>query len=218
MGTLFTPIVNGFWQATYNDQQGSSMPGMFVNAPDINLADAATVVASGGEMLDNMMCAGSFCVVNFLGITRSGDRQGVNNLSVTPFTGTTIPETSSLGVIVRTQQMRTNRFGLGALWDGDIATVIRTDRVGARIWVWVDQDNPPTIGARSGYVSEAIENNVISYLTTVPSGGIAIGGLIVHALDENCRITTNIGQQLIAGLIEFTTGATDYDRTYGLTI
>jgi hypothetical protein len=194
------------------------MPGMFVNASDYNLADAATAVVPEGTMLDQMLTTGSFCLMNFLGINRTGDRAGVNNLSVTPITGTAIPETSSLSVLVRTQQCRTNRFGLGAVWNGDIATVIRTDRVGARIWVWADADQLPTIGARSAYISESIDNNVISFLTTVPSGGIQINGIIVHACDPNCKIVTNIGEELIAALIEFVTVSTDYDRSYGLTI
>jgi hypothetical protein len=218
MSDLFMPITNGFWQATYSDQQGTSLPGTLVNAGDINLADGATCRIPDGTLLDGMMTSGSFCMVNFIGVNMTGDRVGVNNLSVTPFTATTIPDTSSLGIVVRTQQMRTGRYGISGCSDGDVATVIRTDRIGARIWVWVDKNNAPSIGSRNAYITTVGTDNELSYMTTVQEGNVALFGFILYGVDQNTHLTTSAGKELVSGLIELTTVASDYDRAYSLTI
>jgi hypothetical protein len=220
MPTIFAPLIASFAQSTYNDQMGSQLPGMLANAADKNMCDAATVFVPEGTMIEDSLCAGSFCILNFQykSILGEGDRAGTNSFAAVPVIANTMPDFSALGVVVRTQQMRSNKFGLPSIHMNDMASIIRTDRIGARVWVWCDSDNAPEVGARTGYISQVLENNVVSYLSVVPSGGLSITGIIVHAVDRNCQIETNINLPLCAALIEFTTAGTDAEHSYPITI
>jgi len=220
MATAFSPMVRGFAQASYNDQMGTQLPGMLAYVADKNMCDAATVFMPAGVLPEDSLCAGSFCFLNFqYQNTMAPDaRAGVNTFAAMPITFTTMPDYSAIAVLVHTQQMRTNRFGFPSLNMNDIASVIRTDRIGARVWVWCDSDNAPIIGARSGYISNTLEQYAISYLSAIPSGGLSITGIIVHAVDRNCQIETNINLPLCAALVEFTTAGTDAEHSYPITI
>jgi hypothetical protein len=180
---------SGFGQGTYSDQMGTQLPGMLANASDINLADSASLTATG--TLSGGLAAGSLCYMGYTSGGKSGGRAGSNSMVASATAITPI----SWGVIIRTQQMRTNAGGLGCVADGDMATLLRSDRVGGRVWVLCTSTNIPAVGARSCNV---VDNKAtLDALMLTTGTGTAIDHIIVHAIDT-------LGAYTVA-LIEFTT-------------
>ena len=123
---VYTPQ-RGFAQSQYYDQQATALAGMLANASDINLSDAAFVSATGPDGLTAGMA------VIAVPATQS-NRPGVNYAMVRP----PLTESSGediAGIVIRNQWMRTNAKGEACFFQNDMCNILRTSRVGGRIWV-----------------------------------------------------------------------------------
>lgn len=161
MPNLYTPQKNAFAQSKYYDQMASALAGMLAFASDKNLVDPFIVGAVGNDGLE----AGLAVVA---GPAQDVKRPGMNEQVVTlPASGAAAE--SIVGVVVRNQQMRTNTAGKACLFEGDMCSVARTGRSGARIWVQLaDGEQPAVDGAVSVIVAGADAGKFAT------SGGVAI--------------------------------------------
>ena len=126
--SVYSPVVNAFGQDTYFDQQGTALAGMLANASDINLVDAAVV----GEELDFAVC-GRFYPLK---VDTSIIRPGVNTEKITSYDDATLSSPpDEWCVVVRNQQVQTNAENESGWESKRMANVLRTSRVGGRIWV-----------------------------------------------------------------------------------
>jgi hypothetical protein len=197
---IFTPG-HAFMQSTYSDQMGTALPGMLVNASDINLCDAATSYWPPAPS-DNWFWAGSFTVLDFSGTKYVNDgRKGMNTIAACPVTA--VPTaTQSYGVIVRNGQMYTAADGMACVLHDAQCTVMRTDRVGGRVWVFCSAADKPAVGARSAYIKQF--NNTYALQGSNAGGALALSGIIVHGIEQSTFTTTAAGALALA-LIEFST-------------
>jgi|LQAB01.1.fsa_nt_gi hypothetical protein len=180
---LYTPAT-GFAQTQYSDQWGTALPGQLVNASDINMCDAVTSYWPDSPAPQEVT-AGSIVVVDYSGTDGAKIRKGTNTMVCRPVTAP-LTAVQSLGVLVRTQQIATNENGLGTVYHQSECTVLRMDRVGGRVWVWVLAGQEPVNGARSAY---AIRNGAFTALTTVAAGAQEVDGIIVHAVEPSVIYT-----------------------------
>ena len=115
----------GFIQSTVYDQMGVALEGRLANASDINLCDGICVGESGG------IGVGLGVAVSALS---GAKKTGIND------TKCVLPTSSSIaadfaGVVVRTETGRTDASGKSYVAQNDMATVLKSNRVGGRIWV-----------------------------------------------------------------------------------
>jgi hypothetical protein len=189
----------GFAQTQYSDQCGTALPGQLVNASDINMCDAVTSWWPDNPGQQQVTC-GSFVAVEYSGADIDFVREGVNTMSARQVTGV-LSATQSLGVVVRTQQVATSDLGIATVYHKTECTVLRSDRVGGRVWVWVRSGEEPEVGARSGYVR--MEGS-FTYLTSSATGGQPITNIIVHGVEPAVYFVDS-GVSYKIGLVEFTT-------------
>lgn len=103
--SVYTGSNNGFMQATYVDQQGTALPGDLAYASDVDLIDACVVSMPAGSEGDLLPVGADTTAAQLYGVT------------------------------VRNQQCRTDGNNVSGWGDGDVCNVMRTARVGGRIWV-----------------------------------------------------------------------------------
>lgn len=115
----------GFVQSAVYDQMGISQEGRLANASDINLCDGVSV----GEF--NGIGVG-------LGVTFSAladiKKAGINDTKCLLPTHDSA-EVNFAGIVVKTDTCRTDEYGRNYVAEQEIASVLRSDRVGGRIWV-----------------------------------------------------------------------------------
>lgn len=138
MPHLYTPVRNGFAQSAYPDQQATALPGMLAFTGDCNLVDAFLVGDVGDAGLEAGLAVVAVPAANPL-------RPGLNGLAVLP------PEPGSsgadiVGVVVRSQQMRSNNAGQACHWSQDVCSVARPGRSGARVWARLADGAQPAPG------------------------------------------------------------------------
>lgn len=171
----------GFAQSQYYDQQATALPGMLANASDINLCDSAFISDTYPE---GLTAGTAVCAVP---ATKS-NRPGVNFAMVRPM----YPNASGndiAGIVVRNQWMRTNDNGEACLFKEDICNILRTSRIGGRIWVkLVGTETTIQNGkvycvindtAEHGYTIGAFSAAPISG-TVTPTAGMLLGGTFAY--------------------------------------
>lgn len=178
---MYGPRKHGFAQEQYYDQQATALPGMLANASDINLCDSAFI---SDTYPDGLTAGTAVCAVP---ATKS-NRPGVNFAMVRPMypgaTGNAIA-----GIVVRNQWMRTNDKGEACFFKEDICNVLRTSRVGGRIWVkFVGNETAVQNGkvycvvndtAGHGYTIGAFSAAAIAG-TATPTHGMLLGGTFAY--------------------------------------
>lgn len=121
------PTMNGFGQDQYFDQMATALPGARVFASDNHLTDAYIVDPAIGI---NGLEAGIGVIAK-----KAPDfvRPGHNQLmAALPTAETTAADFE--GVVYRTQQMDSNAAGRACMMAGSMCNVMRSARVGGRIW------------------------------------------------------------------------------------
>jgi len=156
---IFSPIVGGSVQTTYVDQMATALPGDLA-FNDNSLVDA--VIASDSTRYG--IPAGRGIVLSY---TESAVRPGVDRMiAKLPASA----DTQIDGIVVRNQQMQSNSNAEPVWFDGRTMNILRTNRVGGRIWVKLQE----------GSVSSGDEVNVLVGGATPgafsPAGTVTIPG------------------------------------------
>lgn len=178
---MYGPRKHGFAQEQYYDQQATALPGMLANASDINLCDSAFISDTYPE---GLTAGTAVCAVP---ATKS-NRPGVNFAMVRPmFPGATGNDIA--GIVVRNQWMRTNDNGEACFFKEDMCNILRTSRIGGRIWVkFVGTETAVQNGkvycvvndtAGHGYTIGAFSAAPIAG-TATPTSGMLLGGTFAY--------------------------------------
>lgn len=124
----YFPQKHNFGQSEYFDQMSTALPGSRVFASDNHLTDAYIVAPA----VDNDGLIAGIGVV----AAKSADyiRPGINQLQVALPTATSTAADFE-GIVYRNQQMGTNLKGMACAMSGDMCNIMRSARVGGRIWV-----------------------------------------------------------------------------------
>ncbi len=125
---VYSPDRDGSAQEQYADQMDSAYVGMLAETSDINLVD--TFIADPSVSPDGLAAGIGVVEVESAHPTRSGVNQ---SLAAEP--GETTTTADFAGIIVRNQRMATNAGGLPCAFAGDACNVLRSSRVGGRIWL-----------------------------------------------------------------------------------
>lgn len=115
----------GFVQSAIYDQMGISQEGRLANASDINLCDGLSVGETNGIGVG-------------LGVTvaalSGAKKAGINDECVKlPTSSATYADFA--GILIATDTCRTNEAGRNYIAKEEIGTVLRSKRVGGRVWV-----------------------------------------------------------------------------------
>lgn len=182
MPNIYTPVRNGFAQSTYLDQQGTALAGSLAFASDENLVDAFIV----GDVGDDGLEAGLAVIA---ALATDVQRTGLNEQVVTaPAPDTTAAQI--IGVMVRNQQMRSNKAGRACCFAQDLCNVARTGRSGARIWVQIADGAQPAVdgavfvhtdAANAGKFASAADTGIIA-LTNMLFKSAAVDGIALVEL------------------------------------
>lgn len=128
--SVYTGSNNGFMQSAYVDQQGTALPGDLAYASDVDLIDACVVSMPAGSEGD-LLPVGVGVVGAY---SADASRPGMTSTKVSPV-GADATAVTLYGVTVRNQQCRTDGNKVSGWGDGDVCGIMRTKRVGGRIWV-----------------------------------------------------------------------------------
>ena len=163
----------GFVQSSVYDQMGVALEGRLANASDINLCDAYSIGESGGIPVGRGVS---------LSAISGAIKAGINNEKAL------LPTSSSLatdfaGVLVRTDTGHTDANGVNYMAEQEMGTILRSTRVGGRIWV--KAYNQITTGGSLYWI---IDNSVNS---AQPIGGFA-GSAISASTDVDTVQITNV--------------------------
>lgn len=172
----------GFVQTSVDDQMGVALEGRLANASDINLCDGI----SAGENIP----VGYGVVYSVLA---GALKAGINSEKVKlPTADSTSSDFG--GIVIRTETGHTDTNGVSYTAAQEIATVLRSDRVGGRVWVkaqsaittggdiyWVVADD--TDLKTGGFAGSAVTNKTVKLSGVKVISGAAKGGL---ALIELC--------------------------------
>ena len=115
----------GFIQSTVYDQMGVALEGRLANASDINLCDSIVCGTSAGIGVGLGVAVSS---------VSGAIKAGINDTKIVLPTSSSAA-TDFAGVVVRTETGRTDANGKCYVAEGDMATVLKAERVGGRIWV-----------------------------------------------------------------------------------
>lgn len=163
----------GFVQSAVYDQMGVSLAGRLANASDIDLCDAVSVGETNGIGVGLGVAVASLS---------GAKKAGINDTQLK------LPTSSSLatdfaGILVRTDTGRTDADGNSYIGEKEIGTLLRSTRVGGRIWV--KAYNTITAG---GNIYWIIDNSVNS---AQPIGGFS-GSAISADTDVDTVQLTNV--------------------------
>ena len=178
----------GFVQTSVDDQMGVALEGRLANASDINLCDGL----SAGENIP----VGYGVVISAL----SGAlKAGVNAEKVKLPTSSSTAEDFG-GIVIRTETGHTDTNNVSYVAEQEIATVLRSARVGGRIWVkaqsaittggslyWVIADDTTNELTAGGFAGSAVTNKTVVLNGVKVVAGAAKGAL---ALIEICGPST----------------------------
>lgn len=153
----------GFVQSSVDDQMGIALEGRLANASDINLCDGI----SAGENIP----------VGYgvkLGALSGALKAGINDQKVV-LPESTDDATAFAGIVVRTETGHTDANGLNYVALQEIATLLRSTRVGGRIWVkaqsnitkaggvhWVIDDDTVNELTAGGFAGSAVTNKTVA--------------------------------------------------------
>ena len=168
----------GFVQSTVTDQMGVALEGRLANASDINLCDGIS--------------AGEDIPVGY-GVVKSAlsgaVKAGINDEQVKLPTSSA-KATDFAGIVVRTDTGHTNTDNVSYTAKEEIATVLRADRVGGRIWVkaqgaittggslyWVVDDDSGSELTAGGFTGSAVSQKTVELANVKVVAGAAKGGL-----------------------------------------
>lgn len=168
----------GFVQGAIYDQMGVSAEGRLANASDINLCDAVSVGETNGIPVGRgvSMAALSGAI-----------KAGINNEKLMlPTSSSTAADFA--GILVRTDTGHTDANGVNYMAAQEMGTLLRSTRVGGRIWV--KAYNQITTGGNLYWI---IDNSVDS---DQPIGGFA-GSAISASTDVDTVQLTNA--KVVAG-------------------
>ena len=143
--SIYTGSNNGFMQAAYVDQQGTALPGDLAYASDVDLIDACVVSMPAGSER-NLLPVGVGVVGAY---SADASRPGMTSVKVSPV-GADTTAAQLYGVTVRNQQCRTDENNVSGWGDGDVCNVMRTARVGGRIWVTAGNAATANTAAHNG--------------------------------------------------------------------
>lgn len=168
----------GFVQTTVTDQIGVALEGRLANASDINLCDGV----SAGENVP----VGYGVVYSALA---GALKAGINSEQVK------LPTASAQaadfgGIVVRTETGHTDANGVNYTAEKEIATVLRSDRVGGRIWVkaqsaitkggdlyWVVADDADAGLTAGGFAGSLVASKTVKLSGVKVISGAAKGDL-----------------------------------------
>lgn len=144
MANIYTPVTMGFGQSSYLDQQGTALPGGLAFCSDTSLIDAFIVDPAVGDL---GLGAGIGVILKPV---ESTQRAGLNNFYIgLPDEDSTAADFA--GVLVRNQQMSSNSLGQACWFGRQLGNVARSSRVGARVWVPLNEGSITDIGGAEAY-------------------------------------------------------------------
>lgn len=170
MANIYTPGM-GFAQSTYVDQMATALPGALAYASDERLVDSAVVDTS---VTGGLVAGVGVVLTPIPEANRVGARPGLNNfVAKLPETGAT--EATFGGIVVRNQQMETNGLGQACWFPKRMCNVLRSDRVGGRVWgrlvsgasvvdgpvYWVIADTAGTGKTIGGFAGAAVAGDTV---------------------------------------------------------
>lgn len=173
----------GFVQSSVTDQMGIALEGRLANASDINLCDGISAGADipVGYGVKKAALSGAL-------------KAGVNDQKVL-LPASTDAATAFAGIVVRTETGHTNTAGVSYVAEQEIATVLRADRVGGRIWVkaqsaittggniyWVIDDDTTNELTAGGFAGSAVTNKTVQLTNVKVVAGAAKGDLALIEL------------------------------------
>ena len=191
----------GFVQSAVYDQMGVSLEGRLANASDINLCDAVSVGETNG------IGVGLGVVVSALS---GAIKPGINALELKLPTGTSTAADFA-GILVRTDTGRTDADGNNYMGNKEIGTLLRSNRVGGRIWIkaqdavtagsplhWVIADTASSGKKIGGFVGTAVANDTVELkgvkvLTSASAGELA---LIELGIETDTTYTAGTGIEI----------------------
>ena len=176
----------GFIQSDVKDQMGVALEGRLANASDINLCDSLSVDE------DNGIGVGLGVKI---GALTGAIKAGVNDQKVVlPTAGETAADFG--GIVVRTDAGHTDAANRTFVAKEEMATVLRADRVGGRIWVkaqgaittggdiyWVIADDSTGLTA-GGFTGSEVSSKTVKLTNVRVVVGAAKGGLALIELGK----------------------------------
>lgn len=185
------PQKHAFGQSEYFDQMTTALPGSRVFASDNHLTDAYIVAPTvDGDGL----IAGIGVVAN-----KSADfvRPGINQMQAALPTDASTADDFE-GVVYRTQQMGTNLKGQACAMAGDMCNVMRSARVGGRIWAFLADGTVDIGGAVYWIIKDTTSHGK-------PIGSFAGSNMGGDAIElPNVRFIATVG---VAATNDYTIGA-----------
>lgn len=123
---IYGGVPFGAIQTNFYDQQETSADGRLAYASDIDLCEAISVGEEGG--------VGVGCGVKIVALSGAAKRPGINDQQII------LPDSSSTaadfgGMVIRTMAGNTGADGENYMREKSMATVLRKERVGGRIYV-----------------------------------------------------------------------------------
>lgn len=173
----------GFVQSSVDDQMGIALEGRLANASDINLCDGISAGADipVGYGVKKAALSGAI-------------KAGINDEKVV-LPASTDTAAAFAGIVVRTETGHTNTDGVSYVAEKEIATVLRSSRVGGRIWVkaqsaittggniyWVIADDTTNELTAGGFAGSAVTNKTVQLTNVKVVAGAAKGGLALIEL------------------------------------
>lgn len=170
----------GFVQSAVYDQMGVSLEGRLANASDINLCDAYSVGEEAGIGVG-------------LGVSISALsgvlKPGVNSEEVKlPTAASTAADFG--GILIRTDTGHTDADGKNYMAHKEMASVLRSNRVGGRVWVkayntitaggnlyWIKNNSSDSSLPIGGFAGSAISSDTVQLNGVRVISGAAAGGL-----------------------------------------
>lgn len=161
----------GFAQSTYVDQMATALPGALAYASDTRLVDTAIVADSA---TDGLVAGVGVVLTAITGTSHDGQRPGLNQYAAgVPTASSTVVNFG--GVVVRNQQMDTNSNGEACWFPKRTCNVLRSNRVGGRVWgrlvsgtaavggkvYWVVADTAKTGKTIGGFAAAAITGDTV---------------------------------------------------------
>lgn len=195
MGNVYTPGA-GFAQSTYVDQMATALPGSIAYASDQWLIDTAIVAPDTSAA---GLVAGIGVVTSVIpAANRTGARAGVNNTyAKLPAAGTTLADFG--GVLVRNQQMDSNVDGDACWFANRACNILRSNRVGGRVWVrFVNGTAAP-----GGSVYWIISNTTSHDKMIGAFSGVAIGADTIEIPSAFFRSEADASTEATIALVEF---------------
>lgn len=170
---MYTPARHGAAQTAYHDQMATAAAGSLANASGYNFTDSAITAETGETGLE----AGRAVVLRPVTAPRAGVNQYAASLPGADATASDIA-----GVAVRCSQMQSNALGNPCSFKGDMCTVARTGRSGARVWVLLADGAVPS---PDGSVYIVPGGGDAGKFTSVSTGNLAVTSMIFRSAAEN---------------------------------